>query len=363
MEVGLLVTSLELRNFRNYEDLRILPDPGLTLLVGPNATGKTNVIEGIQLLTAAVSFRRPLWAETVRWGADEARLKMMAQGDGRSLDVEMRVTSEGRRTYQVNGKPKRTMAEVSGILPCVVFTPDDLRMVKDAAEKRRAAVDGVGDQLSAAYRSSRAEYERVLRQRNRLLKEDHRDDGLLRLWTDRLVETGASYTARRRRLFDRLAEKMSEVYLMLAGEEELAARYRPSWGDEVLEEGGDRGAMEEALRTKRAEEMKRRISLVGPHRDEISFSINGRDARSFASQGQQRTIALAWKLAEVKVMTEIGGQPPILLLDDVMSELDEARRHALTRFVGEAAQTLVTTTNLGYFAPELVRRAKTVNLA
>lgn len=361
--MGLLVTSLELRDFRNYEELRMNPDPGLTLLVGPNATGKTNVIEAIQLLTAAVSFRRPLWGETVRWGADEARLKMIAHGDGRSLEVEMSVTSEGRRSYQVNGKSKRTLSEVAGILPCVVFTPDDLRMVKDAAEKRRAAVDGVGDQLSAAYRSSRAEYERVLRQRNRLLKEDRQDEGLLRLWSDRLVESGAVYTARRRRLFERLAEKMSEVYLMLAGKEELVARYRPSWEEAVPEGEGDREAMEEALKMKRPEEMKRRISLVGPHRDEISFSVNGRDARSFASQGQQRTIALAWKLAEVRVITEVGGQPPILLLDDVMSELDEARRHALTRFVGEAAQTLVTTTNLGYFDPELVGRAKTVNLA
>jgi DNA replication and repair protein RecF len=310
-----------------------------------------------------VSFRRPLWAETIRWGAEEARLEMTASGDGRSLDVEMSVTSEGRRIYQVNGKPKRTISEVAGILPCVVFTPDDLRMVKDAAEKRRAAVDGVGDQLSAAYRSSRAEYERILRQRNRLLKEDHRDAGLLRLWTDRLVESGTSYTARRRRLFDRLAEKMSEVYLMLAGREELIARYRPSWEDVGTEGEDGREAMEEALRVKQSEEMRRRVSLVGPHRDEISFSINGRDARSFASQGQQRTIALAWKLAEVRVMTEVGGQPPILLLDDVMSELDEARRNALARFVGEAAQTLVTTTNLGYFDPELAERAETVKLA
>jgi DNA replication and repair protein RecF len=361
--VGLLVTSVELRDFRNYENLRITPDPELTLLVGPNATGKTNVIEAIQLLTAAVSFRRPLWAETVRWGASEARLEMTAHGDGRSLDVEMRVTSEGRRTYHVNGKPKRTISEVAGILPCVVFTPDDLRMVKDAAEKRRAAVDGVGDQLSAAYRSARAEYERILRQRNRLLKDDCRDDALLRLWTDRLVESGASYTARRRRLFERLAEKMSEVYLMLAGREELVARYRPSWEAVVSEGESGRAAMEGALRVKRMEEMRRRVSLVGPHRDEISFSIDGKDARSFASQGQQRTIALAWKLAEVKVMTEVAGQPPVLLLDDVMSELDEARRHALARFVGEAAQTLVTTTNLGYFDPELVERAETVKLS
>jgi DNA replication and repair protein RecF len=176
-------------------------------------------------------------------------------------------------------------------------------------------------------------------------------------------DSGVAYSERRRRLFERMSAKMSDIYRTLSDNEELIAEYVPSWHAASSEGASGREAMEEELKLKRVEEERRGVTLVGPHRDEIFFSVNGRDARSFASQGQQRTIALSWKLAEVQVMEEVGGQPPVLLLDDVMSELDEARRCALATFVGGIAQTFMTTTNLGYFDPDLVQRAKTVKLA
>jgi len=361
--VGLLVTQLEFTDFRSYERFVLEPSAVLTILVGPNATGKTNVIEGIELLTAAESFRRPSWADVVRWGADEAKLELRAEGDGRALDTVMYANSSGKRTYLVNGKNRRRVSEVAGIVPCVVFTPDDLRMVKDAAERRRAAVDGVGDQLSPAYRGARIEFERILKHRNSLLRDETRDEEMLSLWTSRLVESGVAFSGHRKRLFDRISAKMSEVYRTLAGGESLLAVYQPSWESHADSQDDPKEAMERVLESRRREERARGTTLVGPHRDEISFAVDGRDARSFASQGQQRTIALAWKLAEVGVIAEIGGQPPVLLLDDVMSELDEARRHSLARFVGEAAQTFMTTTNIGYFDRELVDRALVVELA
>jgi DNA replication and repair protein RecF len=360
--VSLRITRLQLTDFRSYSTFELQPNHALTILVGRNATGKTNIIEAVELLTAAESFRRPAWADVVRWGADEARLELQAEGNSRILDVVMYATSAGRRSYQVNGKVRRRVSEVAGILPCVVFTPDDLRMVKDSAERRRAAVDGVGDQLSPAYRAARVNYERILKHRNRLLRDQTRDDAMIDVWTSQLVETGVAFGSHRKRLFDRLTEKMSDVYRILSDGESLRARYLPSWmtGTSGIEDVAQ--AMTEALARRKAEEYARGTTVVGPHRDEIVFEIDGRDARSFSSQGQQRTIALAWKLAEVSVMTEIAGQPPVLLLDDVMSELDERRRHSLTRFVGEAAQTFVTTTNLGYFDHDLVSRAKVVDL-
>jgi DNA replication and repair protein RecF len=353
---------LTLTDFRSYERLDISPDARLTILVGPNAAGKTNIIEAVELLTAAESFRHPSWGDVVRWGAHEAHLKLTASGDGRVLDIAMSAALGGRRMYQVNGKPRGRVSEVAGIIPCVVFTPDDLRIVKDSAEKRRAAVDSVGDQLSPAYRASRVNYERILRHRNSLLRDEVRDAEMLGLWTSRLVESGVTFSGHRRRLFERLSAKMSEVYCTLSGGENLVSTYLPSWLSAVQGETDPTLAMEASLQQKHREELGRGTTLVGPHRDEIEFMVNRRDARSFGSQGQQRTIALAWKLSEVGVMTEIGGQPPILLLDDVMSELDESRRHALARFVGEAAQTFVTTTNLGYFDQELVARALVVEL-
>ncbi|MDR3687571.1 MAG: DNA replication/repair protein RecF [Coriobacteriia bacterium] len=361
--MGLLVTHLEFTDFRSYGRLELEPGPELTILVGPNATGKTNIIEGIELLTAAESFKRPAWSDVVRWGADEARLEMRAEGDGRVLDTVMYATCSGRRSYKVNGKTRKRVSEVAGIVPCVVFTPDDLRIVKDAAEKRRAAVDSVGDQLSPAYRGARVEFERILKHRNSLLREEMRDEEMLTLWTSRLAESGVAFSGHRRRLFERISTKMSEVYCTLSGGESLVASYEPSWEGRAGTEGEPRDLMDRAIELRGREERARSTTLVGPHRDEISFAVDGRSARTFASQGQQRTIALAWKLAEVGVITEIGGQPPVLLLDDVMSELDEARRHALARFVGDAAQTFVTTTNIGYFEKELVDRALVVELA
>jgi len=363
--VGLSVTRLILRDFRSYEHLEIEPDPKLTILVGPNAAGKTNVVEAIQLVTAGDSFRRPQWSELVRWGTREARVELTAEGEGRVLETLLTVGDAGRRVYRVNGKVRRRISEVAGIIPCVSFTPDDLRMVKDSADKRRSAIDGVGDQLSPAYLTVRMEYERIVRQRNALLKEQQRNQDVLEALTERLVIKGVAFMGHRHRLFDRIKTKMSEVYETLAPGEKLSASYVPSWrrGDATTGSGDPMESMREALRKSEAEEKARGLTLVGPHRDEVVFSLNTREARAFASQGQMRTIALAWKLAEVAVITDIAGQPPVLLLDDVMSELDETRRHALASFVGEAAQTFLTTTNLGYFEEGLVSRAKVVPIS
>ena len=360
--MGLLLTRLKFTAFRSYEELEFEPHPELTILVGPNAAGKTNIIEGVELLTAADSFRHPSWVDVVSWGADECKLELHAEGDGRRLETVMRVTSAGRRSYEVNGKIRRRISEVAGIVPGVVFTPDDLRIVKDSAERRRAAVDAVGDQLSPAYRSARVEYERILKHRNSLLREDSPQDETLAVWTTRLIESGTAFSGHRKRLFERISTRMSDVYRTLSGGESLTSSYEPSWaGALALEEDAEEGMMR-ALERRTREERARGTTLVGPHRDDIDFKVDGREARTFASQGQQRTIALAWKLAEVAVITEIAGQPPVLLLDDVMSELDEARRHALAEFVGGAAQTFVTTTNLGYFEREMVDRALVLEL-
>lgn len=363
--MGLVVTRLELRDFRSYRRLELEPDPHLTVLVGPNAAGKTNIVEALELVTAGTSFRRPQWSELIRWGSTEARVALKAEGEGRVLDVDLVVGEAGRRVYRVNGKTRRRISEVAGVIPCVSFTPDDLRMVKDSADRRRGAIDGVGDQLSPAYLTARLDYERIVRQRNSLLKDVQPDHEILDALTERLVLQGVAFMGHRHRLFDRVVARMSEVYETLAPKERLSATYVPSWerGERANATTGAMESMREALSRAEREERARGLTLIGPHRDEVVFLVNEREARAFGSQGQLRTIALAWKLAEVAVVTEIAGQAPVLLLDDVMSELDESRRHTLTSFVGGAAQTFMTTTNLGYFEKELVSRAKVVQIA
>jgi len=352
------------RDFRSYAEYELEIDPFLTILVGPNAAGKTNLIEAIELLTEAASFRNPSWSDTIRQGSTGgARLTMEATGDNRVLEVELDISQAGRRTYKVNGKVRRAVNQVAGVLPCVVFTPEDLRLVKDSAEKRRTAIDSLGAQLSPTYAKLRTDYDKILRQRNALLRDDASEDALS-VWTHRLVDVGASLVIHRKRLFDRIEVAMVGVYSELADDGPLTATYMTSWERDAIEVDGaePRDAMIKHLETKKKTEKSRRTTVSGPHRDDIEFRIAGREARAFASQGQQRTIALAWKLAEVSVTTDIATQKPVLLLDDVMSELDEKRRHALAAFVGSVAQTVMTTTNLGYFEQSLLDRAKVVVL-
>ena len=172
--MGLSVTQISVSNFRSYESFSLKPDRSLTVLAGPNAAGKTNLIEAIQLLTAADSFRKPGWGETIKTGAPEAVLSLEAKGDNRKLEIGLTISASGRRAYSVNGKSRRSVNQVAGILPCVVFTPDDLRMVKDAADRRRSALDGLGSQLSPTYARLKTEYEKTLRHRNALLKTGSR---------------------------------------------------------------------------------------------------------------------------------------------------------------------------------------------
>ena len=360
----LWITRIELTDFRNYASFVLEPDQRLTVLVGPNAVGKTNVMEAIELVTEADSFRKPGWSDLIRDGRERAVVTLHAEGqDGRHTDVSL-VVENNRRAYRVNGSPRRTVADVAGTVPAVVFTPDDLRMVKDSADKRRVAIDSLGTQISKAYGTVKAEYDRIVRQRNALLKERETRAFELDPWTERLIDVGAALTAHRIRLFERLAPHVADVYAALSAGEELGIDYVPSWGGEQANGAAEEiaAAMERSLAEREPEERARRTTLVGPHRDDIRFTAGGREARAFASQGQQRTIALAWKLAEIQAVEDITQTTPVLLLDDVMSELDESRRHALASFVGGRAQTFVTTTNLGYFDPGLIENATVVML-
>ncbi len=227
--MGLSVTRVTVADFRSYESFVLEPDPSLTVLAGPNAAGKTNLVEAVQLLTETDSFRKPSWGDTIRMGADSASLKLEAEGDGRKLEIDLSIARGGRRHYSVNGKPRRAIAQVAGVMPCVVFTPDDLRMVKDSADRRRAALDGLGAQLSPTYSRLRVEYDRVLRQRNALLREGATSSEILGPWTERLASVGGSLVTHRRRLFDRVSKSIEAIYSKLAREGRLEVQYLPSW--------------------------------------------------------------------------------------------------------------------------------------
>ncbi len=362
------ITHISFADFRNYERFELGDIGPLTVLVGPNAVGKTNIVEGVQLLTAQTSFRHPTGLQLVREGSRVANLRMRAEDENRQLDFKS-VIAEGKRTFSLNGKAKRA-ADLKGIVPSVAFTPDDLALAKGAMTIRRNALDEVGSQLSRNHYLIRRDFDKVLRQKNALLKDDA-DRLLLESVNELMVTCGAQLVCYRAALFAKLARYMASYYADIAGRgEPLQARYAPSWlGEgEYLKEGETmdrddaRGAMASALASCLGRERARKRSLVGPHADRVEFLIDGRPAGVFGSQGQQRSLVLAFKLAEVSLLRDMLGQNPVLLLDDVMSELDEARRRALVKFVSGDIQTFVTTANLAYFDDDLLASARIVKL-
>lgn len=383
--MGLSVTNIRFDEYRGYSHLELSELGPLVVLVGPNAVGKTNIIEGIQLLTAGESFRKPSWDELVSWDAGSAVIRATLEDAAENRVVEHRMLAAGgKRSYEVNGK-KKTASALRGTCPCVLFIPDHLQLVKASSAQRRDAIDALAVQLSASYGPLKADYASTLRQRNLLLKEGIHSGPLFESWDESLAVHGARLCVNRMRLFARLAAHMEEIFPRLVPGEELSCLYLPSWmrfGDDGRQRGDIpqlssicttdhlvdlgleqvQGLIERWSGMLADQELSRKTTLVGPHKDELAFFINGRNARLFASQGQQRTIVLAWKLAEVELVRELAGTDPVLLLDDVMSELDAARRDALTSFIEGSTQAFITTTNLGYFSPELLAAAQVVEL-
>lgn len=364
----LRVSSISFRDFRSYEAFSLDHLGMLTVLVGPNAVGKTNVVEGIQLLTALFSFRHATIDQLVRRGAQGAYLTASLTDGNRLLDVSLLAEGHAKR-YKLNGKPKRPH-DLKGMVPSVTFTPDDLELVKGSMSARRQALDALGSQLNANYYLIQKDYEKVVRHKNRLLKEEA-SPVLIDTMNEMLITCGAQLTCYRAALFNRIMPHVKARYEQIAGgRERFDAWFTPSWVD--FDEHAPcvcsftrdeaRASMERALHEYRDEELRRHRSLVGPHADQIHFMIDGRSATCFGSQGQQRSVVLAYKLAEAAAVEEVLGVKPVLLLDDVMSELDEARREALVGYISHDVQTFITTANLGYFDEDMLSAANVVRL-
>ena len=358
--------DLSVARYRSFDSYRLALSDGVTVLAGPNAAGKTNLIEALQLLTSGASFRHPTAAELVHGGAGSCRVELRLEGDGRVLDMGLSV-EDGKRSFSRNGK-RCAASGVRGVLPSVLFCPDHLDMVKRGAIERRTALDDFGVQLSARYADLASAYGRCVSQRNALLKETWCCREMLGAWNESLSRAGSALLVHRLALLDRLSGHVCDAYGRVASGEPAGVSYVSTLGDlpRIEDRAELRGwayeHMLSALDERADEEIRRGVTLVGPHRDEIEFSVAGRSARSFASQGQQRTLVLAWKVAEVAVARDILGTPPLLLLDDVMSELDAGRRGAFLQLIGDDIQTVITTTNLGYFTDDLLDRAKVVSM-
>lgn len=325
----------------------------LVIFSGPNASGKTNAIEALQLLTALSSFRNPKIAELIMQGKETARISVHITDGKRQLDNVLIINRDplqgnASKHYVYNGK-NRPAKELRGILPSVVFTPDDLNLAKGSNKYRRNELDVLGSQLNANYYQIVRDFDKVLRQKNKLLKEE----AALPLLeaSDEVFQTVANqFTNYRRALFDRLAPKISKHYEYFDdGKEKL---------DAIYIEGKNKESA--SAKPTLYDEIAAHRSLSGPQTHAIDFFINGMAVRDFASQGQQRSLVLAMKLAESELVEEMLQQQPVMLLDDVMSELDGSRREALVKQLLEGKQTFITTANIDYFDPEMLEKARVI---
>lgn len=355
--------TLFLENFRNYPHIDVSLDRNITLIIGENAVGKTNIIEAIQLLTTGESFRNPTPEEMILWSEKVSSISYYALEDRRELEV--RAIIDDKKTFSINGKRKR-VADLRGVFPSVLFTPDDLRIIKDSSVKRRDALDNVGIQLSKTYSTLKSEYERIVRQRNSLLKDDEVSKVVMDSWNESLIGVGALFYKHRRNLFEKMRERFLDICSTVFPAHEIDVRYLPSWERYLECVGSDEAAPEDnikvALSAIELREQERGITLIGPHKDDIVFTIDGKDARTYGSQGQQRLLILAWKLSEVKVIEEIDEQIPILLLDDVMSELDKEKRELLIGYIAQDVQTVITSTNIDYFPAKTVESSTVIHI-
>jgi DNA replication and repair protein RecF len=375
----LRLKRLTLVNFRNYSRLSLTLTQPLTLLQGENAQGKSNLLEAIYMLATSRSPRAGSDREWLNWLAEEeiqpfARIEAEVERTDRTERIEITLMKDNqgsnggasRKQIRINGVNRRAL-DLLGHLNVVLFVPQDVDLVAGGPALRRRYLDITLCQISPAYCRSLSTYNRVIVQRNHLLRRLRERTGeseQLRYWDDTLTERGAEIVVWRRRTVQTLDELTAAIHRDLTGSAEtLALRYAPSLpisapvqhgldtglGPNPSEVADVRGQFQEYLSQIQRQEILQGVSLVGPHRDDLRFVVNARDLHVYGSRGQQRTAALSLKLAEMRLMEKATGEHPVLLLDDVMSELDAPRRQYLLRAVGGSQQAILTTTDFHLF--------------
>ena len=360
--------KLHLRSFRNYIDRQVEFTGRKTILVGDNAQGKSNLLEAVELLASLKSHRTTRDRELVLDTATAGQIEAVVEKTHSINELSIIFRKQGRRTVAVNRENLRRQLDFLGVLNAVQFSSLDLDLVRGAPDSRRSWLDGLLIQLEPVYSSILQQYNQVLRQRNALLKKIRairQDESLatvenfepqLRLWDEQLASAGSRVTRRRARVIARLAPIAQTWHKRISSEtEQLEINYLPNV--EWIEDNPEtvQQAFLNKINERRLAEQYQGKTVVGTHRDEIEFTINQTPARYYGSQGQQRTLVLALKLAELKLIEEVVGEPPLLLLDDVLAELDPNRQKQLLEVIGDRFQTIITTTHIDSFNQDWIQ--------
>ena len=339
----MFIKSIELNQFRNYENLNLQFDNGTNILYGDNAQGKTNVLEAVCVSGTTKSHRGSKDKEMIRFGTDEAHISMELRRHEVLYKLDMHLRKNKAKGIAINGVPIRRAGELLGIGNFVFFSPEDLNIIKNGPAERRRFLDSEICQLSRLYMIELANYNKVVAQRNKLLKEisfSGRMADTLEIWDEQMVRYGTSIISERKKFISRLNDILSEIHQNLTGgKEQILITYEPNVSEE---------AFSEELKAGRERDLRFGQSYTGPHRDDFCVRVNDIDIRKYGSQGQQRTAALSLKLAEIRLVEEEIHDTPVLLLDDVLSELDGSRQNYLLQSI-HSIQTLITCTGLDEF--------------
>ncbi|MCQ2500586.1 MAG: DNA replication/repair protein RecF [Lachnospiraceae bacterium] len=334
------IKSLECKNFRNYDSLCATFDPGTNVFYGDNAQGKTNILEGMYLCGTTKSHRGNKDKEMIRFGEEEAHIRMVLHRKNADHKIDMHLRQNKTKGVAIDGLPIRKASELFGIVNFVFFSPEDLNIIKNGPAERRKFVDSEMCQLNKLYMSELSSYNKVLAQRNKLLKDMAFSPALaatLSVWDEQLISYGKNLIRQREVFIRQLNTISGEIHSQLTGgKEEIQILYEPDTSADSFEEN---------LAANREKDLRYKMSSVGPHRDDICVLVNGIDIRKYGSQGQQRSAALSLKLSEIRMIRTIVKTTPVLLLDDVLSELDSNRQRYLLNSIKDI-QTFITCTGM-----------------
>lgn len=339
----MIIKSLELADFRNYDFLHIDFDRGTNILYGDNAQGKTNILEAIYLSAITKSHKGSKDRDIVNFDKEEAHIRTYLEKDGIDTRIDMHLRKNKSKGIAIDGQKIKKAAELIGLLNVVFFSPEDLSIIKNGPAERRRFVDMELCQLDQFYLYNLNHYNKIVNQRNKLLKDMYFNPSLrdtLNIWDSQLISFGSKIIERRQVFIEQLNEIILEIHRKLSGgKEDLVIKYEP---DTSIED------YEKTLSSNQDRDIKLKQTTTGPHRDDFCFSTGNIDIRKFGSQGQQRTAALSLKLSEIELVKKLTKDNPVLLLDDVLSELDSNRQNYLLSTIGDI-QTIITCTGLDEF--------------
>ncbi|MDE8564006.1 DNA replication/repair protein RecF [Anoxybacillus rupiensis] len=358
----MFLTHLSLKNYRNYISQELSFTNKVNVILGENAQGKTNLMEAIYVLAMAKSHRTSNDKELIRWDEEYAKIEGKAVKKNGPSTLQLVISKKGKKA-KISHIEQKKLSQYIGHINVVLFAPEDLHLVKGGPQVRRRFIDMEMGQISPVYMHDLSRYQKILQQRNHYLKllqtKQHHDEAVLDVLTEQLIEIAAKITLKRYE-FSQLLQKWAEPihHEISRGLEKLQIQYHPSVQvSEELELSRIIEAYTEKFVKIKEKEIQRGTTLAGPHRDDLSFDVNGRDVQTFGSQGQQRTAALSIKLAEIELIFSETGDYPILLLDDVLSELDDFRQTHLLNTIRQKVQTFVTTTSIDGIKHDVIKEA------